>query len=35
MSHLEYLHRIIAGEEQGAPVAELLGMRMVAADVGA
>jgi uncharacterized protein (TIGR00369 family) len=34
MSHLEYLHKIIAGEEQGALVAELLGMRMVAAEVG-
>ena len=34
MSHLEYLQRIIAGEEQGALVAELLGMRMVAAEAG-
>ncbi len=34
MSHLEYLHKIISGEEQGALVAELIGMRMVAAEVG-
>jgi uncharacterized protein (TIGR00369 family) len=31
---LELLQRIIAGETPGAPVAELLGMRMVSAEVG-
>jgi uncharacterized protein (TIGR00369 family) len=31
---LELLHRIIAGEVQGAAVAELIGMRMVAAEPG-
>jgi len=31
---LELLHRIIAGEVQGAAVAHLIGMRMVAAEPG-
>ena len=34
MTHLEYLRRIIAGEEQGAMVADLIGMRMIEAEVG-
>lgn len=34
MSHLEYLRRIIAGEEQAAPVADLLGMRMTEVEKG-
>ena len=34
MSHLEYLQRIISGEEQGALVADLIGMRMVEAEPG-
>jgi len=34
VTHLEYLRAIIAGEEQGAMVAELIGMRMVEAEVG-
>jgi uncharacterized protein (TIGR00369 family) len=34
VTHLDYLHRIISGEEQGALVAELIGMRMVAAEPG-
>jgi uncharacterized protein (TIGR00369 family) len=34
VTHLEYLRRIIAGEEQGAMVADLIGMRMVEAEVG-
>ena len=34
MSHLEYLQRIVAGEIQGADVAALIGMRMVAAAKG-
>ena len=32
---LEVLQRIIAGEIPGAPVADLIGMRMVAAEPGA
>jgi len=34
VTHLEYLRRIIAGEEQGAMVADLIGMRMIEAEVG-
>jgi uncharacterized protein (TIGR00369 family) len=34
VTHLDYLHRIISGEEQGALVADLIGMRMVAAEPG-
>jgi uncharacterized protein (TIGR00369 family) len=34
VTHLDYLQRIISGEEQGALVADLIGMRMVAAEPG-
>ena len=34
MSQLDYLKRIVAGETQGANVASLIGMRMVAAEKG-
>ncbi len=34
MSHLEYLQRIVSGEEQGALVGDLIGMRMVEAEAG-
>ena len=34
MSQLDYLKRIVAGEEQGANVASLIGMRMTAAERG-
>jgi uncharacterized protein (TIGR00369 family) len=34
LSHIEYLRRIISGEEQGALVADLIGMRMVEAEAG-
>ena len=34
MTHLDDLHRIISGEEHGRAVADLIGMRMVAAEPG-